>query len=166
MCKHHADERLAPLAWKRLHVLKYWSVMRHLAAVAAVAVEILRTPRALAPIFGLSVLTNLLTVLVAWCAARSVSANAPLFYSLFLVPPVVLISIVLISIAGWGVHEVAMLAAFTYAGLPQSDGFIILLLFGAIYLVLGVGSGVVWILSSDRTNRTAVSPPSASIDDH
>jgi hypothetical protein len=49
--------------------------------------------------------------------------------------------------------------------LPQSDGLIILLLFGAIYLALGVGGGVVWILSSDRTNRTAVSTPPASIDD-
>jgi uncharacterized protein (TIRG00374 family) len=146
------------LAWKRLHILQHWAATRHLAAVATVAVELLRTPRALVPIFGLSILINILTVLVAWCAAHSVNANVPILYLLYLMLPVVLISIVPISIAGWGVREGAMVAAFTYAGLPQSDGLIISLLFGAIYLALGVGGGVVWIFSSDRTDRTAVSP--------
>ncbi len=70
----------------------------------------------------------------------------------------VLISIVPISVAGWGVREGAMVAAFAYAGLPQSDGLIISLLFGALYLVFGAAGGVVWVLSSDRADRTAASP--------
>jgi uncharacterized protein (TIRG00374 family) len=146
------------LAWKRLHLLQHWAVTRHLAAVATVAVEILRTPRALVPIFGLSTLINILTVLVAWCAAHSVNANVPILYLLYLMLPVVLISIVPISIAGWGVREGALVAAFTYAGLPQSDGLIISLLFGAIYFALGVCGGVVWIFSGDRTELAVVSP--------
>ncbi len=146
------------LAWTRLHFLQRWSLTRHLAAVATVAVEILRAPRALVAIFSLSVLAHLLTVLAAWCAARSVGANVSLIYLLYLVLPVVLISFVPISVAGWGVREGAMVAAFTYAGLPQSDGLIISLLFGALYLMFGVAGGVIWILSSDRVDRTAVSP--------
>ena len=147
------------LAWKRLRFLQHWSVTRHLAAVATVAVEILRTPRSLIPIFGLSVLIHILTVLTAWCAARAVGANVPIHYLLFLVLPVVLISIVPISIAGWGVREGAMVAVFAYAGLPQSDGLIISLLFGAMYLALGAAGGLVWVLSSDRADRTGVSLP-------
>jgi uncharacterized membrane protein YbhN (UPF0104 family) len=145
-------------SWRRLHVLQRWSLTRHLAAVATVAVELLRTPRALVSIISLSVLLHLFTVLAAWCAARSVGANVSLLYLLFLVLPVVLIAIIPISVAGWGVREGAMVAAFAYAGLPRSDGLIISLLFGALYLLLGVSGGVIWILSSDRADHTAVSP--------
>ncbi len=141
-----------------MRILQHWSATRHLAAVATVAVDILRTPRAFVPIFALSALIHLLTVLTAWCAARAVGANVPIHYLLFLVLPVVLISIVPISIAGWGVREGAMVAAFAYAGLPQSDGLIISLLFGAMFLALGAAGGVVWVLSSDRAERATVSP--------
>jgi uncharacterized membrane protein YbhN (UPF0104 family) len=146
------------LAWRRLYILQRWSLTRHLAAVATVAVKILRTPRALVSIISLSVLTHLFTVLAAWCAARSVGANVPLLYLLFLVLPVVLIAIVPISIAGWGVREGAMVAAFAYAGLPRSDGLITSLLFGALYLVVGIAGGIVWILSKDRASPTAIEP--------
>ena len=61
-----------------------------------------------------------------------------------------------ISIAGWGVREGAMVAAFTYAGLPQSDGLLVSLLFGISYLLLGVLGGVVWVLGTQRAERNVV----------
>jgi uncharacterized protein (TIRG00374 family) len=143
-------------AWKPLRILQRWSLTRHLAAAATVAVKILRTPSSLVPIVALSVLIHLLTVLAAWCAARSVGANVPLLYLLFLVLPVILVAIIPISIAGWGVREGAMVAAFASAGLPQNDGLIVSLLFGVGYLVLGVAGGVVWITSNDRGSRVVV----------
>lgn len=150
------------LAWQRLRILQRWSVTRHLAAAAAVALTILRSPRSLGAIFGLSILIHLLTALVAWCAARAVGANMPLLYSLFLVPPVILVTVVPISIAGWGVREGAMVAAFAYAGLAQSDGLIVSLLFGASFLVVGIIGGLVWILTVDRADRNAM--PAVAID--
>ena len=143
------------LAWERLSILQRWSPTRHLVASAEIAVKILRSPRALAAILSLSILVHLLTVLAAWCAARSVSANLSLAHSLFLVLPVILITIIPISIAGWGVREGAMVAAFAYAGLPQSDGLIVSLLFGAGYLLLGAAGGIVWILTTDPADRRA-----------
>jgi uncharacterized membrane protein YbhN (UPF0104 family) len=145
------------LSWERLHVLERWSPTRHLAAAAAIGFAILNSPRTFATIFGLSFCIHCLTALVAWCAARSVGANLPLHYALFLVLPVVLITVVPISIAGWGVREGAMIAAFSYAGLPPSDGLIVSLLFGAGYLVLGVAGGLVWVLTTDRS-EPVVSP--------
>jgi hypothetical protein len=143
------------LAWERLRLLQRWSPTRHLVASAEIAVKILRSPRALVPILSLSVLVHLLTVLAAWCAARAVGADLSLAHSLILVLPVILITIVPISIAGWGVREGAMVAAFAYAGLPQSDGLIVSLLFGAGYLLLGAAGGIVWILTTDPADRHA-----------
>ncbi len=144
------------LAWQRLRVLQRWSLTRHLAAAAAIALALLRSPRALIPIFGLSFVIHLLTALAAWCAARAVNADLPLLYSVFLVLPVVLIAVVPISIAGWGVRESAMVAAFGYAGLPPSDGLLVSLLFGAGYLVVGALGGLVWTFTTERLAPGAI----------
>ena len=144
------------LSWQRLHILQRWTPTRHLAATAAVATDILRSPRALVPIYLLSMTIHLLTALSAWCAARSVGADLSLINAVFLVLPVALISVVPISIAGWGVREGAMVAAFAYAGLSQSDGLLVSLLFGISYLLLGALGGFVWILSTQRTDRDVI----------
>jgi len=140
-------------AWERFRFLHRWSVTRHLADSAAVAVAILRSPSVLSPISILSFIGHLLTVVIAWLAARSVNADLSLLNALFLVLPVVLVAIVPISIAGWGVREGAMVAAFAYAGLPQSDGLLVSLLFGAAYLVLGAVGGLIWVTTTNRADR-------------
>jgi glycosyltransferase 2 family protein len=150
------------LTWERLGFLQRWSLTRHLVAAASIGLEILTSPRALAVLFGLSSIIHLLTAMTAWCAARSVGANLPLLYSVFLVLPVVLVTVIPISIAGWGVREGAMIAAFSYAGLSANDGLIVSLLFGASYLVLGAIGGLVWVLTTDRLERSAISATGAT----
>lgn len=144
------------LAWERLHVLQRWAPTRHLAAVATIAANILRSPRVFVSVFGLSILIHLFTAFTAWCAARAVGADLPLLDALYLVLPVVLITVIPISIAGWGLREGAMVAAFAYAGLAQSDGLAVSLLFGAGYLALGILGGAVWIATAERRYRNAV----------
>ena len=143
------------LAWKQLHVLQRWSFTRHLVELADVALAILRSPRSFAPAFGVSVLVHLLTALAAWCIARAIQADVPLLYTVFLVPPVILVTVVPVSIAGWGVREGAMVAAFGYAGLAPGDGLIVSLLFGAGYLVMGALGGLIWIATASRPERGA-----------
>ena len=150
------------LSWERLAILQRWTLTRHLANVATVALSIFRSPATLALVFGLSILIQLLTAVMAWCLARSVGADLSLLYALFLVPPVMLVAVVPISIAGWGVREGAMVAAFTYAGLPQSDGLLISLLFGVCTLALGAVGGLVWVFSNARAERHII--PAAPAD--
>jgi uncharacterized protein (TIRG00374 family) len=135
---------------KRLRFLQHWSVSRHAAELAGVALSILRSPHSFVPVFGISVLIHFCTTLIAWCAALAVGAQMPLLYAIFLIPPVILVTIVPISIAGWGVREGAMIAAFGYAGLPQGDGLMVSLLFGLSYLALGAVGGVTWIFTPQR----------------
>jgi glycosyltransferase 2 family protein len=149
------------LSWPHLSFLQRWSPTRHLTAVSKIAKMILLTPRSLVPIFVLSILIHLLTALAAWCAARSVDANLSLLYSLFLVLPVLLVTVIPISIAGWGVRESAMVAAFAYAGLPQTDGLIVSLLYGFSFLVVGVLGGIFWIVTVDRSDRKTLQTSTA-----
>jgi hypothetical protein len=143
------------LASPRLHILQRWAPTRHLAAIAAVGSTVLRSPPSVAAVFGLSLAIHLLTAAAAWCAARSVGADVTLVNLLFLVPPVILVTVIPISIAGWGVREGAMVAAFGYAGLAPGDGLLVSLLFGAGFLVIGVIGGLVWILTTSRADRHA-----------
>jgi len=55
-----------------------------------------------------------------------------------------------ISFAGWGVRESAMLAAFSYAGLPNSDGLLVSILFGAGSFIIGAIGGMAWAFGSNR----------------
>jgi glycosyltransferase 2 family protein len=145
------------LGWQRLHILQRWTPTRHLAATATVAADILRSPGAVVPIFLLSELIHVLTALAAWCVAHSIDADLSFLNALFLVLPVVLVAVVPISIAGWGVREGAMVAAFAYAGLPQSDGLLVSILFGVSYLVLGALGGLVWVFNSQQPDVSVVS---------
>lgn len=146
------------LSWRRLRFLQRWTPTRHLAAAAGVAWSILRSPSSSIAVFGTSIVVHFLTALAAWSAARAVGADLPLLYSLYLVLPVILLTVIPISIAGWGVREGAMVVAFGYAGLAQSDGLIVSLLFGFGYLVLGAAGGLVWVLTSNRRDGVSATP--------
>ena len=80
----------------------------------------------------LSLLVHVLAVVIAWCVVQSIAAPV-LFGQVFqLVPPVMLITMLPISIAGWGVREATMGLAFGYAGLMTNEGVNVSLLFGAV----------------------------------
>jgi uncharacterized membrane protein YbhN (UPF0104 family) len=102
-------------------------------------------------ILALSLLIHFLSAVVAWSVARSIEAPVSFFQLLELVPPVILITMIPISIAGWGVREATMGLAFGYAGLMVSDGVNVSLLFGVVTFFVGALGGLVWVLTSEKS---------------
>ena len=89
----------------------------------------------------LSILVHVLTAVIAWCVVQSIAAPV-LFGQIFqLVPPVMLITMLPISIAGWGVREATMGLAFGYAGLVSNESVNISLVFGAVNFLVGAFAG-------------------------
>jgi hypothetical protein len=68
---------------------------------------------------------------------------------------VMLITMLPISIAGWGVREATMGLAFGYAGLVSNEGVNISLVFGAVNFLVGAFGGLVWILSPEKAAQGA-----------
>ncbi|GAB1716723.1 MAG: membrane protein [Nitrobacter sp.] len=101
----------------------------------------------------LSLSIHSLAVVIAWCVARAIAA--PVFFTeiFLLIPPVMLITMLPISIAGWGVREASMALTFGYAGLATSEGVNVSLLYGAVLFVVGALGGLVWIFSGERAER-------------
>ena len=84
---------------------------------------------------------------------RSIAAPV-LFGQVFqLIPPVMLITMMPISIAGWGVREATMGLAFGYAGLMSSEGVNVSLLYGAVGFIVGAFGGLVWIFSAEKAAK-------------
>ena len=98
----------------------------------------------------LSLTVHVLTVVVAWCVVQSIAAPVRFSDVFLLVPPVMLITMMPISIAGWGVREATMGLAFGFAGLAASEGVNVSLLFGAVSFIVGAVGGLVWILSGEK----------------
>ena len=126
-------------------------ITRHVAEAAEAAAKTCRSLRSAATVIGCSIMIHLLTISAAWCCAKAVAAPVGFAHVLLLMPPVILIATVPISIAGWGVRESSMIAAFAYAGLAESDGLTLSILFGAASFIIGIVGGIVWISSGFRT---------------
>ncbi len=133
--------------------------LSHLIAASKAAGSIAGSLRSGGSVLVLSLVIHLMSVAAAWAAARAVAAPLDLALALFLIPPVILIATIPISIAGWGVRENALIVAFGYAGLPETDGLIVSVLFGAGLFVVGVIGGVVWIVSSGARRALAAPAP-------
>lgn len=127
-----------------------WKAIRHLADIAKTAWTVLTSARTGVAVAFISITVHLMTILILWSCAQAIGSTFTLLNSLLLIPPVILIAAVPVSIAGWGVRESAMIAAFTYAGLPESDGLLVSILFGACSFAIGATGGIAWSLSADR----------------
>jgi hypothetical protein len=131
--------------------LRRWWGTRHIHACAVIADRVLfRTERG-PKVALLSLLVHVLAVGIAWCVVQSIAAPAAFGQIFLLVPPVMLITMLPISIAGWGVREASMGLAFGYAGLMVNEGVNVSLLFGAVSFTVGACGGLVWILSAEKT---------------
>jgi hypothetical protein len=135
------------IGMRRWPLLDRWMPTRHLAEAARHACALCLSGSTFVIIIVCSVAIHLLTVTAAWCCMKAVAGPVGFAPILFLLPPVLLIATVPISIAGWGVRESSMVAAFAYAGLAQGDGLTLSILFGAVTFVLGAIGGLVWIAS-------------------
>src|SRR5262249_53585201 len=127
-----------------------WTFTRHLSTASRITANLLGSVHSVGPVFLCSIAIQLLTVTAAWCCIKAIAAPVGLLQVLFLMPPVLLISTIPVSIAGWGVRETSMIAAFAFAGLAEGDGLTLSILYGASSFIVGVAGGIVWIMSGLR----------------
>jgi uncharacterized membrane protein YbhN (UPF0104 family) len=136
--------------------LKRWWGTHHLHACSVIANRVIFSRKHGPAIAVLSVLVHVLAVVIAWCVVQSIAAPVVFSQIFQLVPPVMLITMLPISIAGWGVREATMGLAFGYAGLMTNEGVNVSLLFGAVSFVVGAFGGLVWIFSAEKAAQGSV----------
>jgi uncharacterized membrane protein YbhN (UPF0104 family) len=135
--------------------LKRWWGTHHLHACSVIANRVIFSRKRGPKIAVLSLLVHVLAVVIAWCVVQSIAAPVVFSQIFQLVPPVMLITMLPISIAGWGVREATMGLAFGYAGLMTNEGINISLLFGAVSFMVGAFGGLVWIFSAEKAAQVS-----------
>jgi uncharacterized membrane protein YbhN (UPF0104 family) len=133
--------------------LKKWWATHHIHACSVIANRVIFSARNEPAIVILSFVIHILAVVIAWCVVQSISAPVGFEQTFLLIPPVMLITMLPISIAGWGVREATMGLAFGYAGLVTNEGINISLLLGAVYFIAGAIGGLVWIFSAEKAAK-------------
>ncbi len=130
--------------------LRRWWATHHIHACAVIANRVLFSRTRGPTVAALSLLVHVLTVVIAWCVVRSIAAPVGFGETFQIIPPVMLITMLPISIAGWGVREATMGLAFGFAGLMANEGVNVSLLFGAVSFIVGAFGGLVWIFSAEK----------------
>lgn len=116
-------------------------------------------------VIGASLAVHLLAILKIYVCAVAIGAPLNLLQSLVLVPPVILLSVVPISIAGWGVREAAMVVALGFAGIAPAEAIAISLAFGLSLMIMGLPGAVLWLVGGrvrpPADGAMTVAPPAA-----
>jgi uncharacterized membrane protein YbhN (UPF0104 family) len=106
-------------------------------------------PRRGGIVLGLSILTIGLTILAFKLVANSVGIDLPLADWIMIVPPVSLIQLLPISLAGWGVREVVLVIALASFGVPAEAALATSVLLGLCLVIISVPGGLLWLTDWD-----------------
>ncbi len=115
-----------------------WLFVRDLAADLRAA---LASPR----IVFMAVLVHLGVIASVWLLALALGVGAGFVVCLVLVPPIVLLTTLPVSLAGWGVRESASVAGFALVGVPAPDALALSVAFGLLQVVAGLPGLLLWL---------------------
>ncbi len=146
----------ALLALSRLPKFVFrWRVVRAGIKLSEAARKILLNVSLASLTLMLSVGVHVGVALVVFILAGALGVEVSLGHCIILVPMVMLVTLLPISIAGWGVREGAMVVALGLIHVSRSDALAVSVLFGATLLVSSLPGGVLWW----RTNHLAFALP-------
>ncbi len=134
-----------------------WRTLRSLLDLAALARKVIFQARYALPVILLSVLSFVGFAFIVFCLARAMQLDVTLMDCVLLVPPVILVTVVPVSIAGWGVREGAMVVAFGFLNVPASAAFAVSVLFGLTLAVAGLPGSLFWWLGGYSARHVATS---------
>ncbi|MBX9811316.1 MAG: flippase-like domain-containing protein [Burkholderiales bacterium] len=124
-----------------------WRIARALADLVALARRLTFTPGYVIPILALAVIGFIVFVFIVFWLATALHLEVRFTDCLLLVPPVLLISVIPVSIAGWGVREGAMVVAFGFVNVPPSAAFAVSVLFGLTIAAASLPGALLWLMS-------------------
>ena len=122
-----------------------WRAVRALSYLAADTRRVAFHPQTAAASFFSALLGNINLSLVVWALAVGLNVQIGVVDCLVLVPPVFLLTTLPISVAGWGVREAAMVSAFGFVGVPQSESLVVSIVFGVLNMITAIPGGFAFL---------------------
>jgi len=135
--------------------LHRWRAVRGLAYLGADAHKMFLRPGPLVRVLAWSLLGHVNLTLIVFVLGLGLGLEITWLDCLALFPPVVLVTTLPVSIAGWGVREGAMVAAFSVVGVPVEGAFALSILVGLMSVVMSLPGGLIWLVGSDSRRDVA-----------
>jgi len=125
---------------------KRWRIVRIAADVSSLARSISSRGADISHLLGVSLLIQVLNVIVMYVIAIGLGVEAPFVDFLVLIPPVMLLAMLPISFAGWGVREGATAAALSLVGIGPEQSVAMSVCFGLSLIAVGLPGGLIWLI--------------------
>ena len=125
-----------------------WRITEEIRHISAEAHKVTRIPRRAIGIVALSMVIHAMTGLAIYEVARGLGLSIGLLECVVLTPPISLITVLPISMAGWGVREAGMVTALAFAGVAAHDALIVSILLGLLLVLISIPGGVYWLYTS------------------
>ena len=134
-----------------------WRAPRWLASRGAPAVGLLRafsqcmrTPGFLSWVSLLLVCSNVASIASFFFCARALGVHMAAWEAAIVVQGMVLVSVLPISVGGWGLRESAAVVLFAPLGVDAAHSMAVSVLFGLVLTVLGGFGAIIWMTSAYR----------------
>ncbi|MEM7443444.1 MAG: lysylphosphatidylglycerol synthase transmembrane domain-containing protein [Pseudomonadota bacterium] len=109
----------------------------------------LLSPRVLPAQLGMSSLIVASYLITYWCCGKALGTDIPIITVITVVPAVLMAMLLPVSIAGWGLREMAAAALWPLAGMSAADGIAIATLYGLVVLA-GSLPGAIFVRRSGK----------------
>jgi hypothetical protein len=133
------------LAPKIVWLLERWRYSRWIATLTADAHRVLLGSKS-PEILGLACLIHALTILIVWSIGRALGLALPVPDAAVLFMVMVGVSIVPISVGGWGLRELAVISLLGNYGVAPGKALLFSICFGLTLVIGSLPGALVWLL--------------------
>lgn len=147
----------ATLAFLLMHrlplFLRRWRAFQIASSISTMALSISGRYATISYLLALSLLIQVANVAAIYLIALGLGIDARIMDFMVLIPPVMLLAILPISFAGWGVREGSMALALSLVGIPAEQSVAISICFGLCMLASGLPGAVIWLKTRKNTGH-------------
>jgi glycosyltransferase 2 family protein len=126
-------------------IFERWRYTREIGAFAAAARRVLIGPRSPA-ILAIAFLVHALTILIVWSLGRAQGLALPVSDAAVLFTVMVGISIIPVSVGGWGLRELAVVSVLGDHGVAPERALLFSVCFGMVFVVGSLPGALAWLL--------------------
>ena len=142
--------------FQRMHFLAKYKLLNLLHRLSVRLNDLYSSKSVLIKHIAISVAVHFLSVLTIYGISLSIDAHISFQMLLIAVPPVFLLTIVPISLAGWGIREGAMVGIFMLVGANPTKVLAMSILYGLLLIISALPGSYFWIKNKKITQEEKI----------
>ncbi len=135
---------IAALFGERVWALIPWAG-KHLALVSTETRALLKHGKMAIPVILLGIVIQLLVIVQFWCLGQAVDFKAPWYTYFALVPAISILTMLPVTINGWGMRETALYKGMALMGIVSPLAVTVSIAYGLLSTAMGLGAAPILI---------------------